>query len=91
MTVTDGHEEAGEPKTFTYTLENDYTNLFFARGGNTRINLMSVSIVRSTSTGISTVKTADVNDGAIYNLAGQKVGEGFKGIAIRNGKKVVMK
>ena len=48
-TVTDGHEEEGDPKTFTYTLESDYTNLFFARGGNTRINLMKVTITRTES------------------------------------------
>lgn len=48
-TVTDGHEEEGDPKTFTYTLESDYTNLFFARGGSTRINLMKVTITRTES------------------------------------------
>ncbi len=43
------------------------------------------------STGISTIKAAEKNNGAIYNLAGQKVAEGYKGIAIMNGKKVVLK
>ena len=42
--------------------------------------------------GIETVKIADkVNNGAIYNLAGQKVGNSFKGIVIMNGKKFVVK
>ena len=49
--MTDGHEEAGDPKTFTYTLEKDYTNLYFARGGNTRINLMKVTITRGSEGG----------------------------------------
>lgn len=49
LTVTDGHEEEGDPKTFTYTLTSDYTNLFFARGGNSRINLMKVTITRTES------------------------------------------
>ncbi len=39
---------------------------------------------------------ADVNvdspviDGATYNLAGQKVGDGYKGVTIQNGKKVIV-
>ena len=39
------------------------------------------------STGISTVKTVRVDDGAIYNLAGQKVDNSYKGVVIKNGKK----
>ena len=30
-------------------------------------------------------------DGAVYNLAGQKVGNDFKGIVIKNGKKMLQK
>jgi len=91
LTVTDGHEEAGDPKTFEYTLENDYTNLFFARGGNTRISIMKVTITRTT-TGVEQVISRFVaNDGVMYNLAGQKVGKDYKGVVIVNGKKAVMK
>ena len=43
------------------------------------------------STGISTVKTVRVDDGAIYNLAGQKVDNSYKGLVIKNGKKVINK
>ena len=91
LTVTDGHEEAGDPKTFTYTLEADYTNLYFARGGNTRINLMMVKIERKSATGIQKVFEMKADNGVIYNLAGQKVGADYKGIVIMNGKKVVLK
>jgi hypothetical protein len=31
------------------------------------------------------------NDAPIFNLAGQRVGKGYKGIVIQNGKKRVMK
>ena len=41
-------------------------------------------------TGIKAVE-AEQNAAAFYNLAGQKVSEGFKGIIVKNGKKVVMK
>ena len=40
------------------------------------------------STGISTVKTVRVDDGAIYNLAGQKVDKNYKGVVIMNGKMI---
>ena len=43
------------------------------------------------ATAIQTVKAAQANDGAIYNLAGQKVGNDFKGVVIKNGKKMVTK
>ena len=36
-------------------------------------------------------KTAATQSGAIYNLAGQRVGEDYKGIVIKNGKKVLVK
>ena len=42
-------------------------------------------------TGIETIKDAKAQNGAIYNLAGQKVDKNFKGIAIMNGKKIVVK
>ena len=32
-----------------------------------------------------------MNDGVMYNLAGQKVGKDYKGVVIVNGKKVMMK
>lgn len=43
-------------------------------------------------TGINTVKAAEAAaDGAAYNLAGQKVNAGYKGLVIKNGKKVIVK
>lgn len=41
-------------------------------------------------TGINTVK-ANVENSAIYNLAGQKVGADFKGLVIKDGKKMIQK
>ena len=46
----------------------------------------------SATTGIENVKNTIVNISApIYNLAGQKVNSSYKGIAIQNGKKFVVK
>ena len=43
-------------------------------------------------TGIQAIKTLKTsNNAAVYNLAGQKVSNNFKGIAIQNGRKVVIK
>jgi hypothetical protein len=43
------------------------------------------------TTGISNVAVEAANNGAIYNLAGQRVMNAQKGLFIINGKKVVMK
>lgn len=42
-------------------------------------------------TAIENVETVKANDGAIYNLAGQKVSKSFKGLIIKNGKKYFVK
>lgn len=39
--------------------------------------------------GINDVKTADIQNNTIYNLAGQKVSDSYKGVVIMNGKKVL--
>ena len=53
----------------------------------------AASINADLPTGIQNVKAADVKsaNGAIYNLAGQKVNENYKGIVIKNGKKFIQK
>ena len=71
---------------------NAGTYTFQKYSGTGNIMIYSIEIAPAEGTGISTVKAAaDTANGAIYNLAGQKVAEGYKGIAIKNGKKVVMK
>ncbi len=55
---------------------------------------ISVTFKEATLTAISGINadaSADDNDAPAYNLAGQKVGKNYKGIVIKNGKKVVMK
>ena len=43
------------------------------------------------SAGISNVKAADNAAAVRYNLAGQKVSEGYKGVVIQNGRKIMQK
>lgn len=40
---------------------------------------------------VNKVQVETIGDNVIYNLAGQKVGESYKGIVIRNGKKFIQK
>ena len=44
-----------------------------------------------TLAGIKTVKTAKAGNGLIYNLAGQRVDESYKGLVIKNGQKMIQK
>lgn len=50
----------------------------------------TVNATVTAPTGITAVKTAQ-QDGVRYNLAGQKVNAGYKGVVIMNGKKFVVK
>jgi hypothetical protein len=54
--------------------------------------VISGKIDKSVPTGISTVKNETINLNApAYNLAGQKVAEGYKGVVIQNGVKRIQK
>ena len=44
-----------------------------------------------TPTGINTVKTDVARDGYMYNVSGQRVNDTYKGIVIKNGKKMLKK
>ena len=53
--------------------------------------LKSIQIIDLDATAIKTVKAAKKFDGAIYNLAGQKVNASYKGVVIKDGKKYIQK
>ena len=54
--------------------------------------LRKVIVTTTTSAGIETVRTIELNTNApIYNLAGQRVGKDYKGVVIHNGKKFIKK
>ena len=69
---------------FTVTTDGDV----MIKETDNGFNLASITI--TSSTGITSVKAA-AQDGAIYNVAGQKVGSDYKGLVIKNGKKFVNK
>ena len=47
--------------------------------------------IEGVPTGINAVENADADTNVIYNLSGQRVNNAFKGIVIKNGKKVLVK
>ena len=67
-----------------------YTFQKYSGTGNILIASIEFTPVGDTE-GIKTVNTAAAANAALYNLAGQKVGAGFKGLVIMNGKKMIQK
>lgn len=54
--------------------------------------LLNISFIGNGTTGITTVNNANAaNDGVMYNLQGQRIGEGHKGLVIKNRRKYVIK
>ena len=58
-------------------------------GGN--CNIDKIKFICTEPAGITEIMSDDAAYGVSYNLSGQKVGAGYKGIVIRNGKKVIIK
>ena len=54
-------------------------------------SLYADTIKSNTSTAISSVRHAVTNSSAMYNHHGQRVGQGYKGLVIQNGKKMIIK
>ena len=52
--------------------------------------IKKVQVIHEGATAIKTVKAVK-EDGAIYNLAGQRVSASYKGVVIQNGKKYIQK
>ena len=54
-------------------------------------NAATFEIVEEPTTGISNIENVKLQDGKAFNLAGQQVAKGYKGIVIKDGKKMVLK
>ena len=94
LTVTDGHEETGDPKVFDYTLTEDCETLRIGRQGNARISILSFYVIRRTLVDPGTTTAIEnttnvVKNGIMYNILGQQVDENYKGIVIIDGKKIL--
>ena len=89
-TFINGRLVADDPVEETYTLAEDADKLKLGRKGNTGAIVTKLTVVRSSSTGISSLNAvSSAKSTATYNLAGQQVSDSYKGIVIKNGKKYV--
>ena len=80
-----------DPVVETFTLTADVDKLYLGRNGNTGTIVTLLKVTRGAS-GIETMKTLKViKNGAIYNVAGQKVNASYKGLVIKDGKKMINK
>ena len=82
-------EAEGTPDARTYEFAATNT-VTFTNTGEQCCYVIAVE-VESAAAGITNTQAANIVNGAIYNLAGQRVANGYRGIAIQNGKKVVIK
>ena len=55
------------------------------------LDLLKSEITNNSATAIETLKTINTANTVRYNLAGQQVADGFKGLVIENGRKYMMK
>ena len=68
--------------------EHSYVvTVVYDKGESAASNIVTLSVL----SGISSVSVETVDNAPAYNLAGQKVNDSFKGIVIKNGRKVVVK
>jgi hypothetical protein len=87
--VTSQDDEGNSTTTFD-AKDTYYTFQKYSGTGN--ILISSIEFTPVDASGISTINAVDkASNGAIYNLAGQKVGKDFKGLVIKNGKKMIQK
>ena len=64
----------------------------FVLNGDGNLTVTKLTLIQGgDDTAVKTIKTVNVQDGAIYNLSGQKVDANYKGVVIINGKKVLKK
>ena len=80
-----------DPVEETFTLTDDVEKLYLGRNGNTGTIVTLLKVTRGDGTGVQTLNVNLKENGAIFNLAGQKVADGFKGLVIKNGKKMMVK
>ena len=72
----------------TWTIAADCDVIVYNTNG---CHIYTIKVEAGDPSGISTVKAQKTQNNAIYNLAGQKVGNDYKGIVIVNGRKFMQK
>ena len=88
--TVDGKELTISEATATWEGEANEITIVLTASSQARLNSIDVFTANGTYDAIETVSAERTND-AIFNLRGQKVSNSFKGIVIKNGKKVLVK
>ena len=73
----------------TWQVKKDVSYYMF--GGNHSLGISGFFFDETDPANITSVTESEKLDGPIYNLAGQRVDENYKGVVIQNGKKIVKK
>lgn len=74
--------------TYTFNVKANKTYKVYCAGS--KLGFYGFELKEGSATGINAVKAENAN-AAAFNLAGQKVAENYKGVVIKDGKKVVIK
>jgi hypothetical protein len=74
----------------TYTFDVKAGSTYKVWCDGSKLGFYGFEFKEGSSAGINTVKTASENC-VRYNLSGQKVAEGYKGVVIMNGRKMIQK
>ena len=77
-----------------WSVNAEGAHLLFQNGdflGTTIVKSIKIIDLDGTTQGIEAVKANQLANGAIFNLAGQKVNANYKGVVIQNGKKFIQK
>lgn len=77
-----------------FGLKASEENAFFTfqkYSGTGNILISSIEITPAEASAITTVNAATNTNAARFNVAGQKVAEGYKGLVIKNGQKMIQK
>ena len=87
------YKDTENPDVCTYSFgENKLNVITFTNTGEQCCFVIKIAIAAGTATGINAINAATIDANApAYNLAGQKVDSSFKGIIIKNGKKMIQK
>lgn len=68
-----------------------YVDLSKLTEASAKANSISIAVENATVTAIKGISVAEEKNAPAFNLAGQRVAKSYKGIVIRNGKKVIVK
>lgn len=86
-------DESADPKEYRNLAKNSIYIVANVdpRTAADRLNIIWPEDVEEGATAIQSVKNASVNEGEIYNLQGVRVNAAYKGVVIKNGKKMIQK